>query len=108
MLDLTVFMNSDVEEILEFKCCNLPDLNLEIHIRNMGENSIVAPSNFYLVGAKETLKVENVYPPWEQVVEPGDLVAIYCCMDQNVWRRFKRVKIFDAEGRDYYFPCAKA
>ena len=34
MIDIKVIMNSSVEEVLSFKCCNLHDQNLEIHLKN--------------------------------------------------------------------------
>ena len=40
MLEIHVIMNSSIEEVLSFKCCNLHDQNCEIHLKNIGTEPI--------------------------------------------------------------------
>ncbi|MCP4754692.1 MAG: hypothetical protein GY866_27745 [Proteobacteria bacterium] len=108
MFDVTIYMNSDMEEILDFKCCNLADQNLEIHIHNRSKKAVKAPSYFVLKNDEESLRVDNLYPPWEILVEPESSLARYCTMDENTWARFKTLSIFDAQGEEYCFPIPGA
>ena len=53
MLEIKPIMNSSAEDILSFKtCCSLNawDQNLEIHVKNIGNRTVVVPSYFDLEG----------------------------------------------------------
>jgi hypothetical protein len=104
VLQINVIMNSAVEEILAFKtCCGLKvfDQNLEIHVRNVGDRPVVVPSRFDLEGDYGVRHMEAVTPPGEHEIEPGELKAFYCTMDETLWNRSRRIVFFDKEGRSY-------
>ncbi len=104
MLHIKVIMNSAVEEILAFKtCCGLKafDQNLEIHVRNVGTQPVVVPSCFDLEGDYGSQRIVAVMPPGDQVIAPGELKAFYCTMDEDLWKRSRRIVFFDNQGRAY-------
>ncbi len=103
MLDVKIFMNSSVEEVLAFKCCNLPDQNLEIHVINKGNTSTSIQHYFILENEKETFRCDNLYPPWKQTIEPGSAVAYYCSFDPLLWDKYRFLTIFDCDGNPYRF-----
>ncbi len=97
-------MNSSIEEILDFKCCNLSDMNLEFHVRNNGNKQVNAPRYLILKNDKKSLKIDYLYPPWEQIIAPGDMVALYCHMDENIWKKYDWIIIEDNDGTEACFP----
>jgi len=107
MLDVKVIMNSCMEEVLGFKCCGLPDQNLEMHIRNLGEQPVTVSGRFILENETETLTCNHLFPPWEQTINPGQATAFYCSMDESVWNRYQTLTISDKEGNMYRFSREK-
>ena len=104
MLQISLIMNSSVEEILAFKtCCGLKifDQNLEIHVRNVGDRPVVVPSRFHIEGDYGSKRIDAVTPPGEHEIKPGDLKAFYCTMDEQLWNRSRRIVFFDNSGTRY-------
>jgi hypothetical protein len=102
MLEVKVIMDSSIEEILAFKCCRLPDQNLEIHVRNTGDGPVTVVSRFLLENETgESMGIDNVYPPWGQEVSPGETTAFYCSMDERAWRRYQFITAFDSRGNAF-------
>jgi len=104
MLEIEIIMNSSVEAILAFKCCSLPDQNLEIHLINNGDRPLTVPTFFLLENGQEKKKITNVYPPGSVTVAPGDRAAIYCSMDEMVWEQYDTITFLDQESNTYRFP----
>ena len=104
MLKLTIIMNSGVEEILEFKCCNLLEMNLELVFQNIGDVPIPVPHKFILENDIEREEFANVYPPWKQTIAPRDYASIYCSMDERIWDKFQNLIITDEKGNESVFP----
>ena len=104
MIEATIIMNSSVEEILAFKCCNLPDQNLEVHLYNTGGDSVVVKGFFQLENDTETVRVHNLFPNGNITVPPYEITALYCYMDNEEWKRFHTITFFDVEGNAYSFP----
>jgi hypothetical protein len=101
MLKITCIMNSSVEDILAFKtCCGLKlfDQNLEIHLTNLGPSPVRVPSYFDLESEGDTKRIQSLLPQGEHLLQPGDLMAFYCTMDETVWKRAQRVIFYDLEG----------
>ena len=97
-------MNSAVEDIFAFKtCCGLKmfDQNLEIHLVNRGEGPVVVPSFFELETSEGIQRIDSLMPPGELRIEPGEIKAFYCCMDENLWNRSEKVIFHDREGNRY-------
>jgi len=107
MLDVKVIMNSCMEEVLGFKCCGLPDQNLEMHIRNTGAYPVTVYGTFRLENETETLTCSHLFPPWEQTIPPGAATAFYCSMDESIWNRYQTLIISDKEGNTYRFSREK-
>jgi len=101
MISVNVIMNSSMEEILAFKCCALPDQNLEVHVKNTSEEPVIIRNFFLLKNKAESLKVENVYPPRDQMIVPNDICAFYCTMDERVWEKYHILEVFDKDGNAY-------
>ena len=101
MLDISAIMNSPVGEILAFKCCALPDQNLEIHLRNTGDRAVVLSGFFWLESKAGSTKVSNIYPPGDITVPPEDVTAVYCYLDSSEWDRYDTIAFFDLSGRPY-------
>ncbi|MBU2548746.1 MAG: hypothetical protein KKB20_10070 [Proteobacteria bacterium] len=104
MLEISLLMNSSIEDVIAFKCCALPDQNLEVHLRNTGDAPMVIPGYFILKNDDATRKVDNLYPPGGLTVPPGEVMAFYCHMDPDEWSLFKTISFFDQSGREYSSP----
>lgn len=107
MIDVTIINDSSMEDVLGFKCCNLPDQNMEIHVRNIGDRPITIPGFIALENSTERKRLTHVYPPWERSLSPGETGAFYCHMEPAIWNRFDTLIIQDGEGKDYRFPVRK-
>ncbi len=103
MLKVKIIMNSVMEEILSFKCCNLHNQNLEMHVDNLGDHPITVPSQFNLEDENNALECVELFPPWGQTIQPGAGAAFYCSMDESEWERYITLTIFDQEGCSYSF-----
>lgn len=103
MLEVKIIMNSVMEEILAFKCCNLPDQNLEMHVNNNGDHPVIVPSRFTLENETDTLECSHLFPPWGQTIQPGTGAAFYCSMDESEWEQYSKLTIFDEDGNTYKF-----
>jgi len=103
MLDVKIIMNSYMEEVLAFKCCGLPDQNLELHVYNKGDYPATVSGSFNLENENETLTCNHLFPPWDQQIQPGDGVAFYCSMDERDWNKYSTLAISDKEGNVYRF-----
>jgi hypothetical protein len=104
MLEITPFMDSSCEDVLAFKtCCGLKsiDQNLEIHIRNRGDESVIVLSRMEIETEAETVKVENLMPHGRHRLEPGQLMAFYCTMEPVLWAKAKSISFFDDKGNRY-------
>ena len=101
MVKINIIMNSSIEEVLAFKCCSLPDLNLEIQVKNLSDRSIVLQNFFFLKTDQKRLKIENVYPPRHQQLSPNDLCALYCSMDEQTFQEYNSLELVDTEGNAY-------
>jgi hypothetical protein len=107
MLEIQPMMNSAVQDIFDFKtCCQVRiwDLNLEIHVRNVGKHAVVIPSYFDLDGKGGKRRIQTLMPHGEHRIEPGQLMAFYCFMDEEVWRHSQRMVFYDRAGNVYELP----
>lgn len=101
MIKINIIMNTSMEEVLAFKCCSLPNQNLEVQIRNTSPRPIVIRNFFYLKNDAELLKVEYVYPPRNQKVDPNDVCAFYCSMDEKEWEKYNILEVEDEDGNTF-------
>jgi hypothetical protein len=101
MVTVKVIMNTSMEDILAFKCCSLPNQNLEIHIINASGKPVVVQNWFFLKNDTETIKVEYVYPPHFQTIQPNDICAFYCNMDETLWKKYHTLIMTDVAGNEY-------
>jgi hypothetical protein len=104
MLKIRYIMNSDVEEVLAFRtCCNLKmfDQNLEIHIANEGDRAIRLPSYFDLETPTETKRITTLTPSGEQILQPGEMKAYYCYMDEFLWDQARTMTFYDISRNSY-------
>ncbi len=101
MLEITVIMNSSVEEVLSFKCCNLHDQNLEIHLKNNGQEILTVPNTFELVNDEERYLINYLFPPGEYRLLPGEAQACYCYLDEDLFKKYKWIVFQDIQGKEY-------
>ncbi|MEN6464242.1 MAG: hypothetical protein ABFD62_03585 [Syntrophaceae bacterium] len=104
MIEIKAIMNSGIEEIMNFKtacCLRLFDMNLEIHLRNNGSEEVRLFGYFDLEGDKGCRRVGALFPPGPYLMKPGDLKALYCQMDDNVWAAHGSLTFYDIEGKRY-------
>jgi len=106
MIRIRLFMNSSVEEVISYKCCNLHDLNLEIHLENRGEDPVRVPGACELVGEREEdrLRIDFLYPPGPYTLPPGEPVACYCTMLDETYQRYRWIVFRDERGREHRAP----
>jgi hypothetical protein len=107
MLQIRVIMNSSIEEVLSFKCCNLHDQNCEIHLKNIGTEPILVPSSCELTGKIPVLRIDTLYPGGTYTILPGEVTACYCTLAEEVLDRYDSIIFTDAEGRQYRAPLTR-
>ncbi|MEE9420391.1 MAG: hypothetical protein V3W43_12980 [Desulfatiglandaceae bacterium] len=104
MLEIRPIMNSSVEEIFAFKgCCGIRsiDQNLEIQLKNVGDRPVVVLSYFVLKGRSGSERIETLMPHGEQRIEPGDIKAFYCTMDDKQWGAAEELVFYDCGHNEY-------
>jgi hypothetical protein len=104
MLDIRPIMNSQCEEIFEFKtCCGIKvfEQNLEIHVRNVGSTFVVVPSYFDLEGESGVKRIETLMPHGRHRLDPGEIIAFYCYMDEKTWTEGRHMVFYDTAGNPY-------
>jgi hypothetical protein len=104
MLEIRVIMNSSIEEVLSFKCCNLHDQNCEIHLKNIGTEPIRVPSSCELTSEDSEIRIDTLYPGGTATIAPGETAACYCTLDEAVFSRYQSIVFTDTEGRRYRAP----
>ena len=104
MIDVTFIMNSYMEEIYSFKCCSLHGLNLEILIRNRGTTELEIKNYLKLEGENQSLKCDNLYPPYARKIKPDGVAAFYTAMDDSLWSQFSEASLYDMTGKQYRCP----
>jgi hypothetical protein len=107
MIDVTIIKNTGMEDVLAFKCCNLPDQNLEIHIRNTGDRSVGIRGYVELENDNETMRCNHLYPPWERTLASGETAAFYCHMESELWNQYNVLVVYDGDGNAYRFPITR-
>jgi hypothetical protein len=109
MLEIRAIMNSSMEDVLAFKTCcgqNLFDQNLEIHLTNRGDRPIYVQSRMDLVGTYGSKRVTTLTPPRALCIEPGQIVAFYCFMDEELWKESRSMTFYDLDQRAYTLALA--
>lgn len=104
MIEISVQMNSAVEDVLNFKtCCGLQahDQNLEILVTNTGDQPVEMPARFHLEVDGQQLPFFHLMPAEGLRIEPGQVKAFYCNMDESLWARAARLVLFDRDGGLY-------
>jgi hypothetical protein len=104
VLEIHPIMNSAVEDVFAFKtCCSIRvwDQNLEIHVKNVGDRAVVVPSYMDLEGEQGTTRIHTLMPSGEYRIEPGEIKAFYCYMDETLWNQSRRLIFHDDEGNIY-------
>jgi len=103
MIEIKVIMNSAVEEILSFKCCNLHGLNLEIHLTNPGPDPLTVHGHCELRGEKEDDRygIENLFPPGPYRLPPGEPLACYGSLADEVFGRYRWIVFRDLAGGEH-------
>lgn len=99
MLQIKMIMNSSIEEVLDFKCCNLRDQNCEIHVTNSGPEPLEVKSRCDLESETESLRLDYLYPPGLHSIPPGETLAFYCTLEETVLAKFQRIVFWDSQGR---------
>jgi len=98
-------MNSSSEKVLAFKtCCSLPayDQNLEIHLVNRGARPVTVQSHFDQEGVFGSMRVETLFPSGPMDIKPGETKAFYCTMDEERFKKTRRLIFYDDEGNRYF------
>jgi hypothetical protein len=105
MLEIRVIMNSSIEDVLSFKCCNLHDQNFEIHLKNLGSDPITVPNSCELVSEEgEWFRIDSLYPGGAYTIPPGEVTACYCMLADELYARYESIVFTDTEGRQYRAP----
>jgi len=99
MLRIKVLMNSNMEEVLDFKCCDLHGQNLEIQVENAGPEPLQVPNSCDLEGDGGSFRLDFLYPPGLHSLSPGETLAFYCTLDERILSRYRRIVFCDSTGR---------
>ena len=97
-------MNSSIEEVLSFKCCNLHDQNLEIHLKNQGQEPVTVPSACRLVSDKEQYLIDTLFPAGGITILPGEAQACYGSLDETLYLQYQWIVFEDNQGKEYRAP----
>lgn len=105
MLTIKPLMNSCVEDVLAFKtCCGLQmnDQNLELHVTNEASAPLRVQSRLLLVlDDGEEREISNLTPQGDPEMAAGETIALYCMMDEQLWKSVKKIAMFDTGGARY-------
>ena len=104
MLEIRPIMNSSSEDILSFKtCCSIRawDQNLEIHLKNVGNKPVIVPSYFDLESDEGVRRIDTLMPNGNHLISPGQFIAFYCFMDEDAWKKARRMVFYDNNGERY-------
>ncbi len=104
MLEISVIMNSTIEDVLSFKCCSLHDQNCEIHLKNLGADPIRVPSSCELTGEGAGFRIDTLYPAGIYTIGPGEVAACYCTMAEDDFDKYHSIVFTDTEGREHRAP----
>ena len=107
MLQIRVIMNSSIEDVLSFKCCNLHDQNCEIHLQNLGPDPVTIPCSCELVREDSRIRIDTLYPGGTCTIAPGDVTAFYCTLDEDVFAEYESIAFTDTEGREHLAPLKR-
>ena len=108
MLEIRVIMNSSIEEVLSFKCCNLHDQNCEIHLKNIGTAPIQVPNSCELIGKAGGYRIDTLYPGGTYTLYPGEVTACYCTLAEEVFAMYESIVFMDTAGRQYEAPLRQS
>ncbi|MFO8057434.1 MAG: hypothetical protein R6V10_09075 [bacterium] len=100
-LMIRVIWNSSCEEVLGWKCVNLMDMNLEVHVHNRGRDVIHLRSEIELSGNKGAERLDNLYPHGVHPLGPDQTMSFYCSSDDARLELYSNISVFDAKGRAY-------
>ena len=104
MIEIKVIMNSSIEEVLSFKCCNLHDQNLEIHLKNRGQEPVTVPSACRLVSDKDSYLLDTLVPAGGLTIMPGEAQACYSSLEEDQYLKFQWIIFEDSQGNEYRAP----
>lgn len=94
-------MNSSCEEALDWKCCNLSGMNLELQVINSGDDKVLVRSEAELVGEAASERIDYLYPHGLHCIGPGEALSFYCFFDDERMSGFSHIEIADAGGNKY-------
>lgn len=108
-------INSSVEAVLNFKCVNLMDMNLEVQVMNAGREVVGVRSEIELSTDSERERVDYLYPHGVHLLGPDQTMSFYLSYDERRFSRFTRIAVFDDQGHlhfatisgDQLMPCKK-
>ena len=103
-LRVRVIISSSSEEVLGWKCINLQDMNLEVHVINQGRDLVRIKSQMELVGNGEAEKVDYFFPYGLHPLGPGQGLSFYCHFEEDRFKRFTGIIIEDDTGNHYQAP----
>jgi len=98
-LTVTVLLNSSVEDVLGWKCCNLQGMNLEVQVSNRGREEVVVLSAMEFRDREAGERVDYFYPAGTHPLGPQEGQSFYCSYDADRFRRFTHVIVTDRAGR---------
>lgn len=104
MLRIKPIMDSCVEDVFGFKtCCGVRafDQNLELQVTNQGSAPVRVPSRCDLRGGWGSHRVDTLMPFGEYTIAPGQTMAFYTYMDEQLWHKTELVVFFDDQGNEY-------
>ena len=99
MLDIAIIVDSPVESVLDFKCCQLAGLNIEVLVRNRGPAPATVGGPLRFTAADGRTGYLDLYPFGPVTVAPGDVAALYGSMDADRLRHCHRFTLCDGAGR---------
>jgi hypothetical protein len=77
------------------------DQNLEILVRNANTQPLEIPGYFDLQGEFGSCRVDTLIPSGIQRIMPGEIMAFYCTMDEEIWNASKHLVFYDQKGHRY-------
>ena len=99
MLNIAIIVDSPVEAVLDFKCCQLAGLNIEVLVRNQGPVPATVGGPLRFTAADGSAGYLDLYPFGLVAVAPGDVAALYGSMDADRLRQCHRFTLCDGAGR---------
>ncbi len=102
MIEIKVFPDSPVEGVFAFKCCCIPDQNLEFQLFNKSDRIVRVHSYCDLIKENgDAFRIQHLFPQGVQEVLTTEPRGFYCSFPEELLKQYKEIAFYDIEGNKH-------